>query len=436
MTDLSPRRPCRDTRSASIAGPTPSKPSQTTACFSSFVTICSSRAPSTAAARVQCGACTVLVDGQARRSCVTRSSRPPVTRSPPSKGSPRASALHPVQQAFLEVEAFQCGYCTAGMVMATVGLLAATPKPSDDDIARRSIATSAAAGRITASSAPSAWRPQRDAERSCEERTRTGNRGRARRASSRGRRRSSACDVAPRFLQAAARRSWSSRARLGAQESGRGRGRASARGAATSPRGCTSTSAGGSRPTPARSRSARTSARRWRRPIADELRVPIESIDAGHGRHRPDAVRCRHVRIADDAAHGAAAGAGGGHGARDADRSRRGAVAGRSRDADGARRPHRRSGRPLGLVWRADERPEAHGRGRSRRRAGRRRTHGRCAGARSAKVNGRDIVTGRHQFTPDVVRPGMLLRPRRPAGRLRRHARIGRRHARRARLPA
>ena len=44
--------------------------------------------------------------------------------------------LHPVQQAFLEVEAFQCGYCTSGMIMATVGMLKTNPNPSPQDIAR------------------------------------------------------------------------------------------------------------------------------------------------------------------------------------------------------------------------------------------------------------------------------------------------------------
>jgi aerobic-type carbon monoxide dehydrogenase small subunit (CoxS/CutS family) len=83
-----------------------------------------------------CGACTVLIDGRATRSCVTRlgavGSAPITTIE--SIGTP--DALHPVQEAFLEVEALQCGYCTPGMVMATIGLLRSTPDPTDDDIAR------------------------------------------------------------------------------------------------------------------------------------------------------------------------------------------------------------------------------------------------------------------------------------------------------------
>ena len=90
-----------------------------------------------------CGACTVLIDNQAARSCVTRlaaAAGKSVTTieglSPPSLEVRRTSQLHPVQQAFLDAEAFQCGYCTPGMVMATVSLLRANPAPSDADIAR------------------------------------------------------------------------------------------------------------------------------------------------------------------------------------------------------------------------------------------------------------------------------------------------------------
>jgi aerobic-type carbon monoxide dehydrogenase small subunit (CoxS/CutS family) len=84
----------------------------------------------------QCGACTVLVDGRATKSCVTRlgtvAGRAVVTIEGLSDGD----ALHPVQEAFLEVEAFQCGYCTPGMIMATVGLLRTRANPSPEEIAR------------------------------------------------------------------------------------------------------------------------------------------------------------------------------------------------------------------------------------------------------------------------------------------------------------
>jgi aerobic-type carbon monoxide dehydrogenase small subunit (CoxS/CutS family) len=82
-----------------------------------------------------CGACTVLVDNQAVRSCVMRldalAGKPVTTIE--GLGTDR---LHPVQQAFLDAEAFQCGYCTPGMVMATVSLLRTNPAPSEADIAR------------------------------------------------------------------------------------------------------------------------------------------------------------------------------------------------------------------------------------------------------------------------------------------------------------
>jgi aerobic-type carbon monoxide dehydrogenase small subunit (CoxS/CutS family) len=83
-----------------------------------------------------CGACTVLVDNQLARSCTTRlaavAGKPVTTIEAVAEGD----RLHPVQQAFLETEAFQCGYCTPGMVMATIALLRAHPDPTDQDIAK------------------------------------------------------------------------------------------------------------------------------------------------------------------------------------------------------------------------------------------------------------------------------------------------------------
>ena len=84
----------------------------------------------------QCGACTVLVDGQAMRSCVTRVSVVAGKEITTIEGLAPAERLHPVQEAFLEAEAFQCGYCTPGMVIATVALLRTNSKPSEQDIAR------------------------------------------------------------------------------------------------------------------------------------------------------------------------------------------------------------------------------------------------------------------------------------------------------------
>lgn len=83
-----------------------------------------------------CGACTVLVDNQITRSCTARlgavAGKPITTIEAVADGE----RLHPVQQAFIDVEAFQCGYCTTGMVMATIGLLRTHPNPTEADIAR------------------------------------------------------------------------------------------------------------------------------------------------------------------------------------------------------------------------------------------------------------------------------------------------------------
>jgi aerobic-type carbon monoxide dehydrogenase small subunit (CoxS/CutS family) len=84
----------------------------------------------------QCGACTVLIDGQAVRSCVTRVGTVAGKSITTIEAIAKGDRLHPVQSAFLETEAFQCGYCTPGMVMAAIGLLRTNPNPSEQDIAR------------------------------------------------------------------------------------------------------------------------------------------------------------------------------------------------------------------------------------------------------------------------------------------------------------
>jgi nicotinate dehydrogenase subunit A len=83
-----------------------------------------------------CGACTILLDRQAVRSCVTTLNAARGKNITTIEGLAAGGRLHPVQEAFLEVEAFQCGYCTPGMVMATVGLLRSNPDPSEADIAK------------------------------------------------------------------------------------------------------------------------------------------------------------------------------------------------------------------------------------------------------------------------------------------------------------
>lgn len=84
----------------------------------------------------QCGACTVLLDGAGARACVTRVGSVGGKAITTIEVLATGDRLHPVQQAFLDVEAFQCGYCTSGMIMAAVGLLKTTPNPSEQDIAR------------------------------------------------------------------------------------------------------------------------------------------------------------------------------------------------------------------------------------------------------------------------------------------------------------
>jgi aerobic-type carbon monoxide dehydrogenase small subunit (CoxS/CutS family) len=84
----------------------------------------------------QCGACTVMLDGAAARSCVTRVGSVGTKAITTIEGLSDGERLHAVQQAFLETESFQCGYCTSGMIMATVGLLKTNPNPSEADVAR------------------------------------------------------------------------------------------------------------------------------------------------------------------------------------------------------------------------------------------------------------------------------------------------------------
>ncbi|HYT68336.1 MAG TPA: (2Fe-2S)-binding protein [Vicinamibacterales bacterium] len=84
----------------------------------------------------QCGACTVLLDGAGARACVTRVASVGAKSITTIEALATGERLHPVQQAFLETEAFQCGYCTSGMIMAAVGLLKTNPNPSEQDIAR------------------------------------------------------------------------------------------------------------------------------------------------------------------------------------------------------------------------------------------------------------------------------------------------------------
>jgi len=81
-----------------------------------------------------CGACTVLLAGTARRSCQMPVSAAVSKSITTIEGLEKNGALHPVQQAFLDAGAFQCAYCTSGMIMSSVGLLKTNPNPSSADI--------------------------------------------------------------------------------------------------------------------------------------------------------------------------------------------------------------------------------------------------------------------------------------------------------------
>jgi isoquinoline 1-oxidoreductase alpha subunit len=83
-----------------------------------------------------CGACTVHLDAAAVRSCVTPMSAVAGRAVTTIEGLGRAGQLHPVQQAWMEEDVAQCGYCQAGQIMAAVELLARHPEPSDADIAQ------------------------------------------------------------------------------------------------------------------------------------------------------------------------------------------------------------------------------------------------------------------------------------------------------------
>jgi len=84
----------------------------------------------------QCGACTVLIDGVARRSCITPLSAAVAKSITTIEGLEQSGKLHPVQQAFLDAEAFQCAYCTSGMIMSTVALLRQNASPTPDEISQ------------------------------------------------------------------------------------------------------------------------------------------------------------------------------------------------------------------------------------------------------------------------------------------------------------
>jgi len=82
----------------------------------------------------QCAACTVLADGQPLRSCITKVGAVAGKRIVTIEGLATGGKLHPVQQAFLDADAMQCGWCTPGMILGAVALLAKTPHPTETEI--------------------------------------------------------------------------------------------------------------------------------------------------------------------------------------------------------------------------------------------------------------------------------------------------------------
>ena len=82
----------------------------------------------------QCGACTVLLDGEAIRSCVTPVGRAENKAIVTIEGLEKDGKLTPLQEAFIKADALQCAYCTSGMIMSATALLKEVPKPSREQI--------------------------------------------------------------------------------------------------------------------------------------------------------------------------------------------------------------------------------------------------------------------------------------------------------------
>ncbi len=84
----------------------------------------------------QCGACTVLIDGRPARSCIAKVGAIEGKQITTIEGLQQNGRLHPLQEAFLEAGAMQCGYCITGMIMSGVGLLKKNPHPTEQEIIR------------------------------------------------------------------------------------------------------------------------------------------------------------------------------------------------------------------------------------------------------------------------------------------------------------
>lgn len=82
----------------------------------------------------QCGACTVVVDGQVVKSCTLLATQVDGSEIITVEGLGTVDNLHPIQKAFWEEHGLQCGYCTPGVMMASIGLLQSNPNPTDEEI--------------------------------------------------------------------------------------------------------------------------------------------------------------------------------------------------------------------------------------------------------------------------------------------------------------
>src|SRR5215472_13971282 len=96
--------------------------------------VCGLRAANIGCDTTSCGACTVLLDGESVKSCTVLTAQAAGAEVITAEGLAPDGELHPVQRAFREEHGLQCGFCTPGMVMATVGLLAENPNPTEQEV--------------------------------------------------------------------------------------------------------------------------------------------------------------------------------------------------------------------------------------------------------------------------------------------------------------
>jgi carbon-monoxide dehydrogenase small subunit len=96
--------------------------------------VCGLRATNVGCDTTSCGACTVLLDGESVKSCTVLAAQADGGTVVTTEGLGRDGTMHPVQEAFREEHALQCGFCTPGMVMASVALLQENPSPSEDEV--------------------------------------------------------------------------------------------------------------------------------------------------------------------------------------------------------------------------------------------------------------------------------------------------------------